>query len=73
MSSETRIETTGTILSKGSGHSFIARLPNGKEVIAFPTRDLAGFAMTLEPGSQVTLELTVYDFSKAKILGAANH
>ena len=58
MSSETRIQTTGTILRKGSGHSFIASLPNGKEVVAFPTRDLAEFASTLEPGADVTLELT---------------
>lgn len=71
MSSEPRIKTTGTILAKGSGHSFIAALPNGKEVIAFPSRDLATQASTLAAGSKVTLELTVYDFSKARISSIA--
>ena len=71
MSSEPRIKTRGTIVRKGSGHSFIATLPNGKEVVAFPLRDQADLAADLEPGSEVTLELTVYDFSKAKISGLA--
>ena len=69
MASQTRIKTTGTILRNGSGYSFIAALPNGKEVVAFPLRDQAQQAATLAVGDRVTLELTVYDFSKAKIVG----
>ena len=67
MSSEPRIKTKGTILANGTGNTFVAALPNGKEVIAFPSKDLAAKVHSLSPGSIVTLELTVYDFSKAKI------
>ena len=48
-----------------------AQLPNGKRILAHLSKRLADAGTVFEPGQQVVLELTPYDFDQARILGAA--
>lgn len=61
------ITTTGTILQRLSDRAFRVRLPNGKEVIGHPHRSLAERKDELTDQAKVTLEMTPYDFEKARI------
>ncbi len=61
------ITTTGEILTVLSDRAFRVRLPNGKEVIAHPSKALASENPDLSPGKKVRLEMTPYDFEKARI------
>jgi hypothetical protein len=65
------IRTTGTLGNpRPDGRTWIAFLPNGKDVVAhLPAH--APFADSLQPGHKVILELTAYDFSMARIAGPA--
>ena len=66
MPPEPPITTEATIIEVLNDHTCTARLPNGKTVHAHvPKR--AEKAYELERGAEVTLELTPYDFSKARI------
>jgi hypothetical protein len=63
------IRTTGTLgTPRPDGRTWIAFLPNGKDVVAhLPPH--APFANSLQTGHKVILELTAYDFSMARIAG----
>ena len=61
------ITTTGEILVILSERAFKVRLPNGKEVIGHPSRALAEKGTEFSPSLRVSLEMTPYDFEKARI------
>lgn len=61
------ITTTGEILATLSERAFKVRLPNGKEVIGHPSRTLAEQGAEFSVGLRVSLEMTPYDFEKARI------
>jgi translation initiation factor IF-1 len=63
------ITTTGKILAVLSDRAFRVQLPNGKEVIGHPSKALASEEPDLTPGKLVRLEMTPYDFEKARIAG----
>jgi translation initiation factor IF-1 len=42
-------------------------LPNGKKVIAHPAKALEAQQNEIVPGAKVTLEMTPFDFEKARI------
>jgi len=67
--SEPPIVTTGVIREVLSGRVFRVELPNGKRVIGHLPGRLAGLAEGLASSSRVHLELTPYDFEKARIVG----
>lgn len=68
---EPPILTTATILTVRGDRLYDASLPNGKRVIAHVPKWLLDKVGEIAVGSQVTLELTVYDFSTARIAGLA--
>ena len=61
------ITTTGEILTVLSDRAFRVRLPNGKEVIGHPSKAIVSQKDELQPGVSVRLEMTPYDFEKARI------
>ncbi len=61
------ITTTGLILEKYSENAFRVSLPNGKEIIGHPHKSLADRKEELSEQTRVTLEMTPYDFEKARI------
>lgn len=61
------IETTGEVLLIYSERAFRVRLPNGKEVLAHPAKALASRLAEIIPGVRVRLEMTPFDFEKARI------
>ncbi|MDA7518611.1 translation initiation factor IF-1 [Akkermansiaceae bacterium] len=61
------ITTTGVILAILSDRAFRVRLPNGKEVIGHPSKAMVPQKDDLQPGTMVGLEMTPYDFEKARI------
>jgi len=63
------IETTGEVLLIYSERAFQVRLPNGKKVIAHPAKALASRVGEIVPGTKVALEMTPFDFEKARIAG----
>ncbi len=66
------ITTTGTITAVHTdGRTFDAELPNGKRVRAFLPTWLTDPKPEFHPGDRVALELSPYDFSKARITAAA--
>ena len=60
-----------TILHQRHEHLYDAALPNGKKVIAHVPKWLAQKIGPITVGSKVILELTVFDFSTARIAGLA--
>ncbi|MDB4618049.1 translation initiation factor IF-1 [Akkermansiaceae bacterium] len=61
------ITTIGEILVILNERAFKVRLPNGKKVIGHPSRALAEKGAEFSPGQRVSLEMTPYDFEKARI------
>jgi len=61
------ITTTGLILERYSERAFRVRLPNGKEVIGHPHKSLIERKDEMVENVEVTLEMTPYDFEKARI------
>ena len=68
------ISTHGTIVGPGPGKTVMAALPNGKQVVAFASHALANGDSNgeLSAGLEVEMELTPFDFSKARITGIKN-
>ena len=68
------ISTHGKIVGPGPGKTVMAALPNGKEVVAFASHALedAGGECGLTAGMEVEMELTPFDFSKARITAIKN-
>ncbi len=60
------IITTGTIVEVLSDAAYRTRLPNGKVIIAHPSKDFPE-KDGLTQGTTVTLEMTPYDFEKGRI------
>ncbi len=63
------IITTGEILRIYRERAFEVSLPNGKKVIGHPAKALAEKSGRLVPGARVRLEMTPFDFEKARIAG----
>ena len=61
------ITTTGEILAVLSDRAFSVRLPNGKEVIGHPAKAMNPRKAELVEGVKVALEMTPFDFEKARI------
>ncbi len=68
--SEVPIETVGIVRENLPGEVFRVELPNGKLVYGHLPRRLAELAENLGPGQRVNLEMTPFDFDKARIAGA---
>ena len=66
---EAPIVTIGVIREVFSGRVFSVELPNGKLVIGHLPRRLAELAGELDSGIPVELEMTPFDFEKARIVG----
>lgn len=66
---EPPIETIGTILSALPHNVFQVELKNGKLVIGHLPRRLADLGSSLSPKTRVHLEMTPFDFEKARIAG----
>lgn len=66
------IQTTGTILEKREDNTtFIVELPNGKTALGHLQRKNADLRDDLKVGEKVQLELTPFDFEKARITARA--
>ena len=61
------IITTGEVLLVLSDRAFQVSLPNGKKVIVHPAKALESRKDEIVPGVRVTLEMTPFDFEKARI------
>lgn len=61
------ILTSAEILKIYSARAFVAKLPNGKEIITHPAKRLEERIGEIVPGVRVTLEMTPYDFEKGRI------
>lgn len=61
------IITTGEVLLVYSDRAYQVSLPNGKKVIAHPAKALEAQKDKIVPGATVTLEMTPFDFEKARI------
>ena len=70
---ETPITTTGTVRDVMGASTFHVALPNGKIIVGHLPRRLKELGPSIEPGRRVALELTPYDFEKARIAGLADH
>ena len=62
------ITTTGEVLRKFSENAFKVSLPNGKEIIAHPAKEMVERIAEVIPGIRVALEMTPYDFEKGRIV-----
>jgi translation initiation factor IF-1 len=70
---EVPIQTIGVIREAIPDRVFRVELPNGKLVVGHLPRRLSDLAIRLTPGDRVELEMTPYDFEKARIVGLADH
>lgn len=70
---EAPIVTTGVIREVFSYRVFQVELPNGKLVIGHLPGRLAGLAEELVSSIQVDLEMTPFDFEKARIVGRVDN
>ena len=70
--SEAPIVTTGVIKEVLSARVFQVELPNGKLVIGHLPERLAGLAAGLTSTVRVDLEMTPFDFEKARIAGRSD-
>ena len=61
------IITTGEVLKIFSDRAYQVALPNGKAVIAHPAKKMFERKDEIVPGAKVTLEMTPFDFEKARI------
>ena len=61
------ITTIGQIIARLGDHAFKVSLPNGKEVIGHPHKSLFDRKDELVSGVKVKLEMTPFDFEKARI------
>jgi len=65
---DTPIQTTGTILEKREDNkTFIVELPNGKTALGHLQKKNAELRDSLQINEKVHLEMTPFDFEKARI------
>ena len=69
--SEIPIRTVAVIQRPLSELTYRVALPNGKEIVGHLARDLRSAPPSFSRGDRVDVEMTPYDFSKARITGAA--
>ena len=68
MSKSDVIEITGTVLEKLPNAMFQVELENGHKVLAHISGKLRMNYIKILPGDKVSLELSPYDLSKARII-----
>lgn len=68
MSKADVIEIEGTVVEKLPNATFQVRLENGHEVLAHISGKLRMNYIRILPGDKVTLEMSPYDLSKARII-----
>lgn len=61
------ITTTGEVLHVFSERAYQVSLPNGKKVIAHPSKAMFSRKDEIILGVRVALEMTPFDFEKARI------
>ena len=61
------VVTTGTILESPQPNIYYVELPNGKKVIGHVAKAMKHLHDSLHANVKVTLEMTPYDFEKARI------
>ena len=66
---EPPIRTQGKIMEVLSARVCMVELRNGKRSYGHLARDLVESGFSLSPGDRVTLQMTPFDFSKARITG----
>ena len=66
------IHTLGRVLEPVGPVLYRVSLPNGKVILAHLSKRLTDEQAVFDPGAQLLLELTPYDFDTARILGAAS-
>ena len=69
---ETPITTIGLIRSRLGEFVFELSLPNGKVIPGHVPKRLNRIIAEIDEGDHVRLEMTPYDFEKARIVGRAN-
>ena len=67
MPKEEGIQTEGTVVDVLPGTMFRVRLANGSEVLAHISGKMRKNFIRIVPGDRVTIELSPYDLSKARI------
>ncbi|XHR27352.1 MAG: translation initiation factor IF-1 [Chthoniobacteraceae bacterium] len=67
MPKEEGIQTEGTVVDVLPGTMFRVKLPNGAEVLAHISGKMRKNFIRIVPGDKVTVELSPYDLSKARI------
>jgi translation initiation factor IF-1 len=66
---ETPITTIGIVHGPVSPTAYDVELPNGKRIAGHIPKRLAALKDQLTAGTRVDLEMTPYDFEKARIVG----
>lgn len=61
------IITKGEVLKIFSDRAYQVALPNGKKVVAHPAKNMLARKQEIIPGAIVRLEMTPFDFEKARI------
>ena len=68
MSKQLAIEQDGTIVEALSNAMFRVELENGHEITAHISGKMRMHYIRISPGDKVTVELTPYDLSRARIV-----
>ena len=68
MSKADVIELEGTVVEKRPNAIFLVELENGHQVLAHLSGKLRMNYIRILPGDKVTLEMSPYDLSKARII-----
>ncbi len=69
--SEVPVRAVAVIREPLSEVTYRVALPNGKEIVGHLARELRNAPPSFAEGDSVRVELTPYDFSKARITGPA--
>ena len=67
MAKEDAITSDGTVTEVLPGTMFRVALPNGRNVLAHISGKMRKHFIRIVPGDKVTVELTPYDLTKARI------
>ncbi|MEI6349524.1 MAG: translation initiation factor IF-1 [Verrucomicrobiota bacterium] len=67
MAKEEGIQTEGTVVDVLPGTMFHVKLPNGTVVLAHISGKMRKNFIRIVPGDKVTVELSPYDLTKARI------
>jgi len=67
MPKEEGLQTEGTVVDVLPGTMFRVKLPNGTDVLAHISGKMRKNFIRIVPGDKVTIELSPYDLTKARI------